>query len=530
MTRPTAVALVLVWPALGLGVSGCSSNQPQSSAGAGSPASTAGTAGIASTGGTGQSGLSGTGGLASGGALPEGGSSSAAAGTVGTSGAGGSLPAATCTFQVTAQSADKAGAGGIPTVGIVDWSVDLPNVTSAKIVFGLQGGTTMMTAPVDVKTGPNFRTLLLGMKGSKTYAFHVEVSNGSNTCSSAESTVQTGAVSNTVPRITRMAGTSAVPAQKGFLIWSSGVGMGGGMGGGAGMAFILDADGDPVWWTTAPAQCSRAKMSYDGQYMWMIGVNVGNQMKDGGEVARVSMDGLTKASKIPGLSNCHHDLTVLPDGKIACMSWIAQSGDQPSDLIEADAQGNVTKVMTLDSNVYAGGSGMGGGNTYHANAIHYMQSDNTYTIGDRNPNAFLKVSRAGAVLWQFGGSCTGAKAPKCVPGDWKVNHGHQLLDDGSGTFLFFNNGQSGASTAFEYKLTETGTFTATKSWSYSPGTSSNVLGDVQRLPGGNTLVSFSVAGVIHELDPSQALVQSTSASAGGYVEWRETLYGPPPRF
>jgi len=296
------------------------------------------------------------------------------------------------------------------------------------------------------------------------------------------------------------------------------------------MAFILDADGDPVWWTTAPAQCSRAKMSYDGQYMWMIGVNVGNQMKDGGEVARVSMDGLTKASKIPGLSNCHHDLTVLPDGKIACMSWIAQSGDQPSDLIEADAQGNVTKVMTLDSNVYAGGSGMGGGNSYHANAIHYMQSDNTYTIGDRNPNAFLKVSRAGAVLWQFGGSCTGAKAPKCVAGDWKVNHGHQLLDDGSGTFLFFNNGQSGASTAFEYKLTETGTFTATKSWSYSPGTSSNVLGDVQRLPGGNTLVSFSVAGVIHELDPSRALVQSTSASAGGYVEWRETLYGPPPRF
>jgi hypothetical protein len=132
-------------------------------------------------------------------------------------------------------------------------------------------------------------------------------------------------------------------------------------------------------------------------------------------------------------------------------------------------------------------------------------------------------------LWQFGGSCTNAIAHKCVAGDWKVNHGHHLVDDGSGTFLFFNNATSGASTAFEYKLSETGTFSATKSWSYSPGTSSNVLGDVQRLPGGNTLVTFSVAGVIDELDPSQKLVQSLSASAGGYVEWRETLYGPPPR-
>jgi hypothetical protein len=257
---------------------------------------------------------------------------------------------------------------------------------------------------------------------------------------------------------------------------------------------------------------------------------VGNKTKDGGEVTRVSMDGLTRTTKIPGLSNCHHDLTILPDGRVACMSWIAQSGDQPSDLIESDAQGNITKVMTLDSNIYAGGAGMGGGNSYHANSIHYMQSDDSYTLGDRNPNAFLKVSRAGAVLWQFGGSCTGAHAPKCVPGEWKINHGHQLLDDGSGTFLFFNNAASGASTAFEYKLTETGTFTATKTWSYSPGTSSNVLGDIQRLPGGNTLISFSVAGVIHEVDSSQSLVQSTSASAGGYVEWRETLYGPPPRF
>jgi hypothetical protein len=80
----------------------------------------------------------------------------------------------------------------------------------------------------------------------------------------------------------------------------------------------------------------------------------------------------------------------------------------------------------------------------------------------------------------------------------------------------------------EYKITETGTFAATKSWEYKPGTSSNVLGDVQRLPNGNTLVTFSTASIIHEIDPQRTLIQSFNG-AGGYAEWRATLYGPPAR-
>ena len=170
---------------------------------------------------------------------------------------------------------------------------------------------------------------------------------------------------------------------------------------------------------------------------------------------------------------------------------------------------------------------MGGSNSYHANSIHYHQADDSFTISDRNPSVFFKLNHQGQILWQFGGSCTGAPAPKCVAGDWKVNHGHDMLEDG--TFLLFNNGQSGASAALFYKLTETGTFAAQKLGSYSPGTTSAVLGDVQRLPNGNTIVAFSNASVIHEIDPSGALVQTISGP-GGYADWRETLYGPPPRF
>jgi len=445
-------------------------------------------------------------------------------GAAGTAGTGGGTPGE-CVFTVESQTADKAGQGGIPTVGIVNWSVDLPNVTTASIAFTLMGASTSMTAPVDITQAPNYRTLLLGMKGSKTYNFQISVSDGTTTCMSMSYPITTGAVPSSVPRITRTTGPAAASQKKGFIVTSTGIGGTGG--GGASQAFIIDADGEPVWWASAPTQCSRAKMSYDGQHMWMMSLNVQNGQNNGGAVDRISMDGLTRNTKISGLSNCHHDLTVTPTNKVACASWVQQSGDQPSNLIEGDAEGNVMTVVRLDDMVYAGGQGLGGGNTFHANAIHYYPTDDTYTISDRNPSMVVKVNRQGQALWQVGGSCTNAPADGCVGASWRVNHGHHLLEDGS--LLIFNNGQSGASAALNYSINAQGTFTATQDWSYNPGTTSNVLGDVQWLPGGNVLVTFSTAGIMHEIDPSRAIVQTINAGAMGYADWRETLYGPPAR-
>jgi hypothetical protein len=57
------------------------------------------------------------------------------------------------------------------------------------------------------------------------------------------------------------------------------------------------------------------------------------------------------------------------------------------------------------------------------------------------------------------------------------------------------------------------------------------LGDVQRLPGGNTLVDFSNAGVMKEIDAQGNVVLQITATSNarfGYALWRESLYGPPP--
>ena len=58
------------------------------------------------------------------------------------------------------------------------------------------------------------------------------------------------------------------------------------------------------------------------------------------------------------------------------------------------------------------------------------------------------------------------------------------------------------------------------------------MGDVQRLPNGNTVIGYSTKGALHEVSASGAVLQTWLWPGGatfGYIEKRATLYGPPPR-
>ena len=76
--------------------------------------------------------------------------------------------------------------------------------------------------------------------------------------------------------------------------------------------------------------------------------------------------------------------------------------------------------------------------------------------------------------------------------------------------------------------------TATKMWSYNamPNINNVIMGDVQRMPNGNTIVAYSTQGVVHEVDSAGTLLQSLSWGTGGaigYIIKRASLYGKPPR-
>ena len=449
------------------------------------------------------------GGLADGaGSTPGGGSSgSGVAGSTGGAGAGGAAGSAAIACTITATPTFSA---AMPNVAIVTWSTTLSNLTGAEIDFAPQTGGATLVAPVDL-TQPSYRTLLLGMKQTTNYLFTIVARTAAGTCTSDIYSIKSGALPSSTPTLS----TTIIDPEahdRGFIVTSTGLT--------GNTTLIIDPDGAVVWAAPGPSDPSRAHMSWDGTSMYMMALNVGNN--DTGNVQVVSMDGAGTKS-LPDLTASHHDLAAIPGG-FATLLWTTSGQNGPCSLIErADATGETTTVVADMGSLYNSPSG-----SFHTNSVHYYPSDDTYTLSDRVPSLFVKLTRGGQLIWQFGGG--NPKDPsKFFTGlpTWMVNHGHQLLPDG--TFVFFNNG---ANEAWAYSL-DTSTMTATQIMSYTAsGVVSTVLGDTQRLPNGNYLVTFSTSGQIHEVTPSGTLVATfKSTTAGlelGYAEFRESLYGPPP--
>jgi hypothetical protein len=419
-------------------------------------------------------------------------------------------PSRPCAFSITQNELSST----IPTVGIVDWSLADETPTSAKIVYALEGASSALLnrggeAPVELH-GPSHRTLLLGLKQASRYTFHVEATLGERTCVSETFELPTTGTFEAA----RTVGVEVLQPEKrepGFIVTSSGTSL-------PSSAFIIDADGDLVWYFPGPQNLTRAQMDYEGENLWMLELNLTNEV---GEMRSVSMDGAREERDVSGLEKAHHDFTVMPGGRVAAISWAAPGIDPVSELVIRSPDGSITKPFLIGDNLY-------GSDSFHANSIHYVPFDDSFTIADRNPNVFVKVSATGSVEWQLGGHCDGAPAgDRCVPGAWEVTHGHHLLEDG--TFVGFNNTYTGRAHVLEFALDATpSSFSAELITDYAGDAASTNLGDVQRLPGGNTLVSYATDGKLVELDSSWNVVQTFTVRAG-YTSWRRTLYGPPPR-
>src|SRR5947208_1007571 len=77
--------------------------------------------------------------------------------------------------------------------------------------------------------------------------------------------------------------------------------------------------------------------------------------------------------------------------------------DPPSALVIRTPDGQLATAFVIGSNLYRS-------DTFHADAVHYIESDDSFTIADRNPNVVVKVSATGQPQWQVGGVCDNAPA------------------------------------------------------------------------------------------------------------------------
>lgn len=394
-------------------------------------------------------------------------------------------------FTVNHQLASDVEPSAPGTIGIVTWSVDLPAVVEARIEFGLDT-TYGMAAPVDL-AATDYRTLLLGMKPSKSYHFRITANDGSLNYLSDDFTIDTGPPTDLIDLDTFNVLDEGA-REPGFIVASFWQGQANSI------PFILDADGEVVWWYESGVNgIARARMSADGKNMWLVMAN-----NNGGAVQRVSMDTLEGQSY--NQTTASHDITPVSGETMAFLDY----GESDCDSIfEIDPSGTANEVFESEGVVQSMGC--------HANALRYSETEDVYTLSDLNQDV-LVINRAGSVEWRLSEITTGGNSA------WGgAQHGHHLLAD-SLLILANRGGDGNASAAVEYSLAGQEIFR------YESGDSTQNLGDVQRLPGGNTLVTFSNDGIIHQVDADANLVLEVDSGgqAFGYAVWRESLYGPPP--
>ena len=477
-------------------------------------------------GGSGGKGGAGTGGTTGGGGKGGGAGAGLGGGMGSSSGSSPGDASGNCTF-----SQQGAQSSAIQTVGVVTWSTTHPSVTSAHIDFGL---TTSygMTAPVDL-TAKDYRTLLLGMKQNKTYNYRITATNSSGDCQSPNYTIDTGSVLTGLPTIKINNKSTASPLFGGFLITGQYVQS---PSGNKSPVYILDGDGEYVWAVKVTTDVTGAAMSYDGNYMWINAANVPGP--NGQSVHRVAMDGTGDQDLSSKFTGLNHQLTVLPDETVAFYAYNSSAGCD--DIKEYNpTTGNVTTIINAGA---AEGSGV---TACHCNNVQYSNFDgkeNALVFSDLDNQVVVKVSRdTKKVIWVLNGGTKSTFSGFTWAGG---EHGLHLL--AIDRLLVFNNnsknfsmgggssttaGTGDGSIALEVQLDLTGK-KASSPWSYKSSVQNDVMGDVQRLSNGNTIVAYSTKGVVQEVSSSKTLLQELDWPAGGafgYIEKRATLYGPRPR-
>jgi hypothetical protein len=484
---------VFLFTFLSVGAAGCGGGEPAGNSTTGSTGSTSSAGGSGAVGSSGMStGAAGTGGSVSGG---------------GGEGATGGAPTGECTITASGEVSEA-----IATVGIVTFTTDLAGANEARIEFGLDTSYGM-TAPVDLNEA-DYRTLLLGMKQSRDYHYRIVVGNGTTECASQDHTITTGQLPNVLPEIDV---TNLQPEllSGGFLM----TGQYQAMGGDNSPAYIIDSDGDYVWAVTVGNYVTGVRMSYDGKWMWINGTN--NTAAGAAVIHRVSMDGLIDEDLSDEFVLQDHSITVLPDETVIFYGHDLQDC---ANIRQRFANGTIEELANIrDAHGAAGDC--------HVNFVEYSAYDDTLIFSDDYHDNYSKISREGEPVWVLGGSTSSFEGDASM---WSRQHGVDVLAEDR--LIFFNNGEMGSATgsiAIEVQL-DLEAMTATRVWTYEPDPpiSNQQLGDVQRLDNGNTVVAFSVQGIIHEVDPEGNLVQEMVWPIGGafgYIVKRQTLYGPPPR-
>lgn len=299
---------------------------------------------------------------------------------------------------------------------------------------------------------------------------------------------------------------------------------------------ILDNAGNIVWWwpDNADLITTSVTLSADGQSVWYI-TNPQTTVIETGELVRVAIDGSSEERfELPGV---HHDFVEMPDGTITLLSQDTREWDGHADtvgdrLLNVAADGTYTEIWNIfddwPDTPWDITHDEKSPNWSHSNKISYDANEDVWYLSFRNFDSIVKMDGASKqVLWHLGGDLSDFTFVDDPKGQFDKQHGFEVLPTG---ILVFDDGSPsrGWSRAVEYDLDETAkTATMVMDYRSDPLRQSLVLGDVERLENGNTIVGFSTAGQIDVVDSNEKLLWRLSASMGyaiGYLQHVDSLY------
>ena len=307
---------------------------------------------------------------------------------------------------------------------------------------------------------------------------------------------------------------------------------------------ILNARGEYVWWheqdTAERSGVTRCLLSVDGETVLFIDYDTpmdGTESGKDGYIHRVGLDGIDHGSFLA--TGSHHDFTEIPDGTLAAVvgdNREVEGEEYPifgDRIVEYEADG--TEIGELwsawDDFPYALLE-------YHAetwdwthgNSIDYDADSESYYIGLRNPGAIVSVHRrSGTVLEVIGGVHSDFHTSEGSSEFFFHNHQYQLTEAG---IVVFDNREDEpeGSRAVELSL-DRDNGVAEVIWEHRPDPPqvSRSLGEVNRLPGGTTLITWSNLGLIEEVDEDNEVLWSVEVeppAAFGYSRWYPSIDQP----
>lgn len=290
---------------------------------------------------------------------------------------------------------------------------------------------------------------------------------------------------------------------------------------------ILDPDGEVVWYWLDDRGLDTYRVRIDGDSVVYNAASVSGDPADDSVLVRVALDGSWEEEvPVPLLA---HDFVLLPDGGIGAIA--VEYRGEGEDEIRGDKlvevhEGEVTDVWsTWDCFDPETTPGDEHGWTF-ANALDYDQATDAYMLGMRAQSTIQRIPRSDLSCdWSVGGQAGTIEVTEGRP--FLHQHQFELLDDDH-LLVFDNDGTSGTSRAVEYAL-DLQAGTAEQVWEYvpSPNIYTFVLGDVARLPDGDTLITWSVAGQIDRVS-AEGEVEWTLNAGMGFALGFDTIYDQVP--